>query len=36
MNGFEIPVTAIVAKVVLSMLGAHLLQIEWLQGNNTP
>jgi len=31
-----IPVTAMVTKVVRSMLGAHLLQMAWLQGNNTP
>ena len=31
-----LPVTAIVTKVVLSILGAHLLHMAWLQGNNTP
>lgn len=32
----EIPVTAMETKVVRSMMGAHLLQMAWLQGNNTP
>ena len=32
----EIPVTAMETKVVRSMLGAHLLQMAWLQGNITP
>ena len=31
-----LPVTAIVTNVVLSILGAHLLHMAWLQGNNTP
>ena len=30
------PVTAMETKVVLSIIGAHLLQMAWLQGNNTP
>ena len=32
----RIPVTAKVTRVVLSIFGAHLLQMAWLQGNNTP
>ena len=32
----RIPVTARLTRVVLSIIGAHLLQMAWLQGNNTP